>query len=271
MEFNIISEKFSNLKKLSSEKKDDYLNAKPFPHIYLDNFFNSNYLENILNDFPDLSKSEYTDKMITKNEKKIATTSPKVFSDNINNFISFLNSFKFLNFLQNLTGIKEHLIPDPYFWGGGLHEIKKDGFLKIHADFNVHPLLRLNRRINILVYLNKKWQEDWGGHLELWNSKMNKCEFKILPIFNRVVIFNTTDFSYHGHPEPLNCPSNLSRKSIALYYYTNGRPETEINKKLEKHSTLYQNRQGTEDNVDKTMIEFKKLFGKFYIRKKTRY
>ena len=86
-----------------------------------------------------------------------------------------------------------------------------------------------------------------------------------------MVIFNTNDFSYHGHPEPMLCPDAQSRKSIALYYYSNGRPESEIDKKNQIHSTLFQNRKNTDDDVDKTKIEFKKIFGKFYIRKKSTY
>ena len=271
MESNIISKKYSDLIKLSLDKKDEYTSARPFPFILLDNFFDSDYLNQILDDFPDLSKSNYSHKFNTKNDKKIASSSTKIFSKNINHFFNFLNSHQFLDFLQHLTGIKSHLTSDPYFWGSGLHEIQRGGFLKIHADFNVHPLLKLNRRINILIYLNKNWKEEWGGHLELWNKDMSKCEYKILPIFNRIVIFNTSDFSYHGHPTPLDCPSDRSRKSLALYYYTNGRPENEINKKLAVHNTLYQNRKNSDDDVVKTMVEFKKIFGKFYIRKKTTY
>ena len=271
MNSDIISEKYSDLIRLSLNKKDEYINAKPFPFILLDNFFNADYLDKILDDFPDMLKSKYSYKFETRNDKKLSTTSPKIFSDNTNHFVNFLNSHKFLDFLQNLTGFKSHLIPDPYFWGGGLHEIKKGGFLKIHADYNVHPLFKLNRRINILIYLNKDWKEEWNGHLEFWNKDMSKCEYKILPNFNRIVIFNTNDFSYHGHPTPIDCPEDVSRKSLALYYYTNGRPESEINKKLPVHSTLYQNRKNSDDNVDKTMVEFKKIFGKFYIRKKTTY
>jgi hypothetical protein len=79
-----------------------------------------------------------------------------------------------------------------------------------------------------LIYLNKDWQEEYGGYLELWNTEMTECGQRILPIFNRCVIFNTTDFSYHGHPDPLNCLEGQTRKSLALYYYSNGRPREEL-------------------------------------------
>ena len=158
----------------------------------------------------------------------------------------FLNSEPVLKFLQKLTGIKETLLPDPYFEGGGYHEIKPGGFLKVHADFNKHRPTNLDRRINFLVYLNKDWEESYGGHFELWNLDMTKAERKILPIFNRVAIFSTISNSYHGHPNPLTCPQDKSRKSIALYYYTNGRPQSEVSK---VHSTLFVSRAGVKNDT----------------------
>ena len=121
---------------------------------------------------------------------------------------------------RGYSNIEEKLIPDPYLIGGGLHELRNDGYLNIHADFNLHPSMKLDRRLNILIYLNKNWLENYGGDLELWNKNMTKCEKKITPIFNKTVIFSTTDFSYHGNPNRVNHPTNLSRKSIAMYYYT---------------------------------------------------
>ena len=115
----------------------------------------------------------------------------------------------------------------------------RGGRLGIHADFNRHPRFDLDRRLNLLVYLNKDWREEYGGHLELWNRGMTHCEVKILPVFNRVVLFSTTDFTYHGHPDPLACPEGMTRKSLALYYYTNGRPTDEVSG---GHTTLFRPR-----------------------------
>lgn len=151
-----------------------------------------------------------------------------------------LNSSVFIEFLENLTGING-IIPDPHLEGGGLHQIQRGGFLKMHVDFNWHSKLRLDRRLNLLIYLNKNWKEEYGGHLELWDKDMTRCEKKVLPIFNRCFIFNTSDFSYHGHPEPLTCPEGETRKSLALYYYSNGRPSEEISN---FHSTVFQARLG---------------------------
>jgi hypothetical protein len=125
--------------------------------------------------------------------------------------------------------------------GGGLHQIERGGYLKIHADFNRHPKFKLERRLNLLLYLNENWKEEYGGHLELWNREMTHFVHKILPTFNRCVIFNTTDTSYHGHPEPLACPQGMTRKSLALYYYSNGRPAEE---ESPEHGTLVRPRPG---------------------------
>lgn len=156
-------------------------------------------------------------------------------------FLYALNSSYFLRFLEQLTGI-ESLIGDPHFEGGGLHQIVSGGKLAIHADFNKHTSLGLDRRLNMLLYLNKDWKEDYGGYFELWDRNMCRMERRVAPLFNRVVIFTTSEHSYHGHPDPLACPSDMTRKSLALYYYTNGGvAEAEA---TGRHTTLFQARPG---------------------------
>jgi Rps23 Pro-64 3,4-dihydroxylase Tpa1-like proline 4-hydroxylase len=245
--------------------KNDYIYAKPFPNIVLDNFFNEECLNQLIENFPK-NTHEYNAKFDNKNEKKLSLNNPNQFNDENNNFINFLNSFIFTNFLQIITDINETLIPDPYLVGGGLHELKNDGYLNIHADFNTHPKMKLDRRLNVLIYLNKNWSDENGGQLELWNKEMTKCYQSILPKYNRMVIFSTTTFSYHGNPNKVKCLENTSRKSLALYYYSNGRPSNEI--ELGNHSTIFRKRPGTNE-IDGN-IEFKKLFGKFYIRTKNK-
>ena len=136
-------------------------------------------------------------------------------------FLYALNSASFLKFLEELTGI-DGLLGDPQFEGGGLHQIPAGGKLAIHVDFNRHSYYGLDRRLNLLVYLNKNWKEEYGGHFELWDRDMKQMMTKVAPLFNRIVIFTTSHISFHGHPDPLNCPSNVTRKSLALYYYTVG-------------------------------------------------
>ncbi|MDO3642701.1 2OG-Fe(II) oxygenase [Mucilaginibacter sp. L3T2-6] len=237
---NFLNPEIEDLQQLARDKQQEYLNAKPFPSIVFDNFFNEEILTQVLNDFPDLSKKKDVITYDNHNEKKFEAKGERYFSDVTKAFAHYLNSQPILEFLQELTSIKEILLPDPYFVGGGYHEIKPGGLLKVHADFNKHDFTKLDRRINLLVYLNKDWEDSYGGHFELWDEQMTKSHRKVLPIFNRVAIFSTTDFSYHGHPDPLTCPPDRSRKSLALYYYSNGRPKGEISNKT--HGTLFKGR-----------------------------
>jgi Rps23 Pro-64 3,4-dihydroxylase Tpa1-like proline 4-hydroxylase len=237
------------LNNLAIKYRTIYTEAQPFPHIVIDNFLPEFILEGILKEFPKVDKIDWQ-KFDATAEKKLASKHELQMGDMTRFLLYQLNSSVFINFLENLTGI-DGLIPDPHFEGGGLHQIERGGYLKIHADFNWHRKLRLDRRLNLLIYLNKNWQEEYGGHLELWDEQMSRCHKKILPVFNRCVIFNTTDFSYHGHPEPLNSPEGQTRKSLALYYYSNGRPSTEISS---PHSTMFQVRPGEHQLLQKNSL-----------------
>ena len=250
---NFLNPEIKDLQQLARDKKQEYLTAKPFPSIVFDNFFNEEILTQVLNDFPDLSKKKDVITYDNHNEKKFEAKGEQYFSEVTKAFAHFLNSQPILEFLQELTGIKEVLLPDPYFVGGGYHEIKPGGLLKVHADFNKHDFTKLDRRINLLVYLNKDWEESYGGHFELWNEHMTKSHRKVLPVFNRVAIFSTTDFSYHGHPDPLTCPPDRSRKSLALYYYSNGRPKSEVSNKT--HGTLFKGRD--KGDIEKEPVTFR--------------
>ena len=276
----ILSKDNQNLSLTAAKEYKNYHNGLPFPNIVIENFFNEDYLNQILLDFPDLSKIKSSQKYLNKNEIKYANNDYQNFPDSIKNFFEFLNSNMYLNFLQKLTSVKEKLIVDPQLNGGGLHEIKKGGVLKIHTDFNKHPSLKLDRRINVLIYLNKDWKDQYGGHLELWDKDMLGCKKKILPTFNKMVIFSTNDFSNHGHPDPVICPLNQSRKSIALYYFSEGRPLEDLDKNHIKNRTYFKNRVGFENDTDnqndslKNLIRNLKLFKlmkkleKKYLRKK---
>ena len=262
----IINKTLQDLDNFVLINKEKYLNAEPFPFIIIENFFNNNFLDEILRQFPNLSDIKKTTKYQNKNEVKFGNNEYEKFPEKIKILFDFLNSNFFLNFLQNITGIKEKLIADKELNGGGMHEIKKGGLLKIHSDFNKHPNLKLDRRLNVLIYLNKNWKEEYGGHLEFWDKEMKYCKTKILPIFNRMVVFSTTDFSNHGHPDPLNCPDLMSRKSIATYYYSDGRPPNEVDKMYSKNTTYFKDREGqsneTKQNYGKLRRYLRSL--KFY-------
>ncbi|PIQ96307.1 MAG: proline hydroxylase [Nitrospinae bacterium CG11_big_fil_rev_8_21_14_0_20_56_8] len=227
------------MKCLLPEATTRYREAAPFPHIVLDDFFDPEILNRVLEEFPsnkDIQWIQYYD----TNQKKLANENEAGMGLFTRYVLYSLNSATFLKFLEEMTGIS-NLISDPSFRGGGLHNIYRGGKLGVHADFNKHEKFNIDRRLNLLLYLNKDWKEEYGGHIELWDRDMRQCHKRILPIFNRVVVFTTTDCSYHGHPDPLDCPDHMSRKSLALYYYTNGRPEEEIG---QHHSTLFKLRPG---------------------------
>jgi Rps23 Pro-64 3,4-dihydroxylase Tpa1-like proline 4-hydroxylase len=257
-----LNTQYQNLQEVATKYKSSYNTDQPFPHIYFEDFFNPAFLNLVREEFPDLSKLN-TFHYNNPNEKKFASKGEADMGPNTRQLIHFLQSETFLKFLQELTSIKETLLGDPYLVGGGLHEIKAGGLLKVHADFNKHALTGLDRRLNILVYLNKDWKEEYGGHFELWNRQMTNCAKRILPTFNTLAMFSTTDTSYHGHPDPLTCPEGNSRKSIALYYYSNGRPQHEIDPSSVDHSTLFKARAGFTGEVVDTGSSWKekvKLF-----------
>jgi hypothetical protein len=217
-----------------AELRDGYVGAQPFPHAVIDGLFPVEVLDEALAEFPKPGEIDWV-RYDSATEHKLGYHHRSRIGANLKAFLLVMNSAPVLEFLEALTGI-EGLIPDPYYGGAGPHQIEPGGFLKIHADFNWHPLLRLDRRLNLLVYLNRDWREEYGGHLELWDRTMSRCERRILPVYNRTVVFNTTDTSYHGHPTPLACPPGMTRKSLSFYYYTNGRPEAE---RSAPHDTIF--------------------------------
>jgi hypothetical protein len=221
------------MKDLVTAHASSYRSAAPFPHVVIENVFDPDRLRQILAEFDAMDRASWSssDKDL---ERKWSTEDVAHFGPSTRAFVNQLNGGPFVSFLEKLTGI-DGLIADPHLRGGGLHEIRRGGTLGVHADFNLYPRLGIWRRLNLLLYLNEHWDESWGGALELWDRSGKQPVTSIAPLFNRVVVFDTSNFSYHGHPHPLMCPAERSRKSIALYYYTAERPEGEI----EPHTTLF--------------------------------
>jgi hypothetical protein len=252
----LLSDQFaSKLLDLAKANAQKYANGQPFPHIYFDDFLPLRAAEAALLDFPAPRQVKWSE-FDNPQEKKLAFDAVEKLPTPVRDVLYFLNSRPMVEFLEILTGIKG-VVPDPYFLGGGLHQIKPGGKLGVHADFNRHPRLNLERRINVLVYMNKDWKEEYRGHFELWDVEMTRAVQKILPVFNRCAIFSTTSTSYHGHPTPLSCPPDRMRKSIATYYYSNGRPEEEVR---DSHSTLFV---GHPEDVHEERLTFKKLVHAF--------
>ncbi|MDO6746807.1 2OG-Fe(II) oxygenase [Gilvimarinus sp. 1_MG-2023] len=222
------------------EWHQQYVHAKPFRHIVLDNFFDTDIAGSLNDEFPSIGEQKKWQEFRRGTEwLKNATGDDSHIPFFTRHFLYALNSRTFLAWLEKLTGISG-LIADSEFTGGGFHSTLPGGKLDLHADFNIHLRNGLDRRLNLIMFLNKNWPESYGGHLELWDKDLALPPQKILPVFNRVVIFGTTDFTFHGHPLELTCPADRYRKSLALYYYSNGRPDHE--KSGEQHLTLFKER-----------------------------
>ncbi|MBM3600647.1 MAG: 2OG-Fe(II) oxygenase [Alphaproteobacteria bacterium] len=232
-----------DLLKLGMANAESYRRAAPFPHACFDNFLTDEVIDRILAEFPAPDSGYWSTKNRPDTIKQ--DTTPGLGTElkmppAIREMMWQLNSSAFLIFLRHLTGIAG-LVPDPYLFGGGIHQILPGGLLKIHADFNIHEIIGLYRRINVLIYLNRDWKPEYGGNIELWSRDMTRREKSFEPIAGRCIIFNTDDDSYHGHPDPLTCPPGTSRKSIAMYYYTAAPPPRGSQT---PHNTLWQRRPG---------------------------
>ena len=199
--------------------QEDYLNAAPFPHIAVDDFLPDDLVRDVITNFPiEQVSEERTFEMgyAGQFKRQILPEACNAFNREL---FWFLNSRPVLQYLEGLTGI-DGLLPDPYYVGGGFHETGRGGLLGIHADFRINDQLHVQRRINLLIYLNPEWDDNWNGQLELWSKDMKQCVARVSPILNRCVVFSTDANTWHGHPDALATPDGVKRRSIAMYYYT---------------------------------------------------
>ena len=199
--------------------QEDYLNAAPFPHIAVDDFLPDDLVRDVIKNFPiEQVSEERTFEMgyAGQFKRQILPEACNAFNREL---FWFLNSRPVLQYLEGLTGI-DGLLPDPYYVGGGFHVTGRGGLLGIHADFRINDQLHVQRRINLLIYLNPEWDDNWNGQLELWSKDMKQCVARVSPILNRCVVFSTDANTWHGHPDALATPDGVKRRSIAMYYYT---------------------------------------------------
>jgi Rps23 Pro-64 3,4-dihydroxylase Tpa1-like proline 4-hydroxylase len=199
--------------------KEEYKNAKPFEHIIINNFFSSDYINKIYEKYPKIDN-----KWCYYNNPIEHKYSLNKFDDNkeINELFEKLNGNEFINILKQITDIND-LEKDEYLHGAGLHAYPNKGKLDIHLDYNIHPITGKERRINLIIYINKDWKEEYGGNLELYDEDKNEGKIKLFPKFNTAILFKTCDMSYHGLPTPIKCPEGKYRKSIAIYYVSSAR------------------------------------------------
>jgi hypothetical protein len=228
------------LSELAGSYRQTYAVAQPFEHCVIDNFLEQDVFDALCRSFPGPDDDVWfkfgTGRENRKLQSRDLSNVPWIFRL----LFSELNGVDFVSFLEDLTAI-DRLIPDPHLFGGGLHQTLSGGHLGVHVDYNFHARWNLDRRLNAILYLNDVWEDHWGGHLEFWDREMKTCVEQIEPVGNRLVVFNTTEWSWHGHPEPLATPPGRTRKSVAMYYYSNGRPDTE---RAEAHNTIFKERPG---------------------------
>jgi Rps23 Pro-64 3,4-dihydroxylase Tpa1-like proline 4-hydroxylase len=217
--------------------------AKPFHYVVIDDFLTKEFAEEILASYPSVEGDDWNNTTYVHQRNKFTMT--KDFPKPIDNFFRMTESDEFRNLISSICNIPQ-LISDPDLVGGGLHQIMNGGYLDIHVDYNFHPKTKLHRRLNLLLYLNKDWKQEYQGYLELWDMDAKKQIDAVAPIFNRAVIFETNEISYHGHPHPINTPPDVTRKSLAVYYYTEEREESEV---ATEHNTIYKQTTGLKGYV----------------------
>ena len=221
-------------KAIGAQFAEKYQSGQPYHHICLDNFLPMEIIEKVradLNSMPDAERS-----FDAAQERFKSQYNPDRLPGYSQALFHTFNSRAFILFLEEMTGIKG-LIPDPYFIGGGIHKTLTGGHLDIHADFNLHPHMKVERRLNVLIYLNPEWKEEYGGSFEIWDKEMTRKVASFAPTENRMCCFSTGSDTFHGNPEPVNHPDGLPRQSIALYYYT-----ATWDSSRKEHSTIFKPR-----------------------------
>lgn len=230
---------YSLLESKKEQLNKEWHSAKPFSYIVFEDFFTPEAASLILKNYPTTEGEGWDNTTYINQRNKFSMT--KFTNPVISQVFTEFNAEKLLKIIEYITGIND-LVSDEKLFGGGLHQSVKGAFLDVHVDFNYHPETKYHRRMNILVYMNKDWQQEYNGYLELWDMETKKQLAYLAPNFNRCVIFETNEISFHGHPKPLNTPEGVSRKSLAAYYYTKERPNSEV---AQDHNTIYVNTEGT--------------------------
>jgi len=202
----------------------EFAAAKPFPYVKIDNFIDPAKAKAVVAAYPSFEVAQGQGQTFaTVNErKKVQISDPSRFAAPVAELNDLLASDEFLNDLSHITGIP-NLLADEQLVGGGIHVTGPGGRLDVHVDFNFIAERKLHRRLNLLLYLNSPWEDSWGGQFQLWDKDVRHCEATFAPLFNRCVIFETSEISYHG-VVPVSPNAPWPRKSFATYYYTREAP-----------------------------------------------
>lgn len=215
-----------------------YASARPFPHVVIDNFLDDDFATQLKDHFPTPHENPQMTWHLYNNpiECKFACNNQSELPSPVATLFELYQSEEFLNLVRRLTSIP-NLEQDPHLHGAGVHFHPTGGKLDMHLDYSIHPLSGKERRVNLILYLNDGWKESWGGHIDLYSAdrdgEMNACEARVAPLFNRAVLFRTSDLSWHGLPDGVACPIGDGRKSIAVYYVTNPREDATVRYKAD--------------------------------------
>lgn len=229
-----------------AENRKAFSSGLPYKHMVIDNFLDETVAANLYDNFPKVSELRKHYKGLNENKSEGSS-----FDNYHNDFAKVLTAIKsqdFVQWLEKVVAIDDLLLPDDHR-GAGVHQGKDGSFLDIHVDFSVHPILNLHRRLNLLIFLNKDWKPEYGGLLELWNEDVSILGKEILPAYNRAVIFETTDTSYHGY-DVITVPEGVTRKSIYSYYYS------PLGEGVKYHDTIFKPRP-TDSLLKKTQTNTK--------------
>ena len=221
------------------ELKTSFLEARPFRHVVVDDFLDSRFCESLMDEFPPFDPRNAINETGGVGRKAVHADL-RTLGPACRQFDALMRDPAFLKQMGEVTGIAD-LLYDPGYFGGGTHENLDGQELDIHVDFNYHPTTFQHRRLNLILFLNPEWSQSWGGCLELcadpWNP-LGADVVRILPLANRAVLFETTERSWHGFSRITLPPERqeLSRRSIAVYFYTEKRPPEET---APSHATVY--------------------------------
>jgi Rps23 Pro-64 3,4-dihydroxylase Tpa1-like proline 4-hydroxylase len=252
------SEAYFSIDKVNALKQD-FQNAKPYKHLVMDNFLKSDVAEVLHAHFPPTEKlAKHYDGL---NENKSEGANFGDFHPAFAELRRDLMSKEFAQWMATVTGIDDVFVTDDNL-GCGLHEGKNGSFLDVHIDFNIHAEKNVHRRLNMLIYMNKDWKPEYGGDLEMWNADMTNCDKKVAPLFNRAVIFETNEISYHGYSK-ITVPAGMTRKSIYTYFYTDTREGA-----VKYHDTIFKPR--PDDTITKKIATSTKETLKNFIKRQLR-
>jgi Rps23 Pro-64 3,4-dihydroxylase Tpa1-like proline 4-hydroxylase len=193
--------------------REKFMKAEPFGNIIIPNFLNNELAELLYKEFPEnVDEWHFYNNPI---EVKYACDDIKNLPINLKKIFYLLSTKEITNIFSTISGIPD-IEHDPYLHGAGLHIHPKDGRLHMHLDYEKHPFSQKERRLNLILYLSKDWNPEWNGETQLWNKDMSECIVKSPVVFNTAFLFTTNNESWHGLPEKICCPENVSRKSFII-------------------------------------------------------